>query len=155
MIRLSLNRDPKWVDLLPGLRVLVEPAHTAVLASARSDPSLPQKGEDVTDQDLAIAFGKAVARRVITAWEGVEGEDGKAAPVTPAYIDALLDHFEVYNAWQTKVMAGWLKLDAEKKDSAPSASTTSEGARNTAGRVSKSKASGAKPARKPSTRRKA
>ena len=40
MIRLNLSNRPEWLDLLPGLRVLVAPLTTALMVSARADPAI-------------------------------------------------------------------------------------------------------------------
>ena len=40
MIRLNLTNRPEWLDLLPGLRVLVAPLTTALMVSARADPGM-------------------------------------------------------------------------------------------------------------------
>ena len=41
MIRLNLSNRPEWLDLLPGLRVLVAPLTTALMVSARAWPDHP------------------------------------------------------------------------------------------------------------------
>lgn len=45
MIRLDLSREPRWLDLGHGVRLRVGPLTTALMAAARSDPtvtSLPE-----------------------------------------------------------------------------------------------------------------
>ena len=37
MIRLNLTATPEWLDLAPGLRLLVGPLTTALMVSARAD----------------------------------------------------------------------------------------------------------------------
>ena len=37
MIRLNLTATPQWLDLAPGLRLLVAPLTTALMVSARAD----------------------------------------------------------------------------------------------------------------------
>jgi hypothetical protein len=56
----------------------------------------------------------AVARIVVKDWKGVGDEDGKPLPLTPAGIDALLELWPIFEAFQTKYIAGALILDAEK-----------------------------------------
>jgi len=120
MLRLNLSNEPNWLDLGHGVRLFVEPLTTAVMLAARSDPAIlaAAQGGDVEDSpsndDLARIVAKAVARIVVTDWEGVGDEDGKALPVTPAGIDALLELWPVFEAFQTNYIAGALILDAEK-----------------------------------------
>ena len=120
MLRLNLSTEPQWLDLGHGVRLFVEPLTTAVMLAARSDPAIlaAAQGGDVEDSpsndDLARIVAKAVARIVVTDWEGVGDEDGKALPVTPAGIDALLELWPVFEAFQTNYIAGALILDAEK-----------------------------------------
>jgi hypothetical protein len=47
-------------------------------------------------------------------WEGVGDEEGKPLAVTPAGIEALLEVWPIFEAFQTKYIAGALILDAEK-----------------------------------------
>lgn len=114
MIRLNLSTEPRWVDLLPGLRLKVTPVTTAVMASARADASLDGLDPEASKEVLAVAMAQAVARRVVTEWEGVGGEDGEPLPVTPEGIDALLDIWPVFEVFQREVLGPHLVLDAEK-----------------------------------------
>lgn len=114
MIRLNLSTEPRWIDLLPGLRVKAAPVTTAIMASARSDASLDGLDPEAPKEVLAVAMAKAVARRVVTEWEGVGSEDGEPLPVTPEGIDALMDIWPVFEAFQAQVLGPHLVLDAEK-----------------------------------------
>ena len=120
MLRLNLSNEPNWLDLGLGVRLFVEPLTTAVMLAARSDPVIMAATENVqgstgaNNDDLALIVAKAVARIVVTDWEGVGDEDGKALPVTPAGIDALLELWPIFEAFQTRYIAGALILDAEK-----------------------------------------
>ncbi|SER49717.1 hypothetical protein SAMN04490244_101265 [Tranquillimonas rosea] len=147
-MRLNLNRDPEWVDLLPGVSVLAAPATSSVMAQARRDdllaPYREAGGASDDDEEAALAFNKAVAKLVIRDWRGVEGDDGKKAKVTPEAVEALLDHYALYEAWAERYMARWLGLEQEKNGSAPSQTGTSAGARRTAAGASKSKGGNAK-----------
>lgn len=70
MIRLNLSNRPEWLDLLPGLRVLVAPLTTALMVSARADPAIDGLSETSSQEDMALAMAKAVARRAVLDWEG-------------------------------------------------------------------------------------
>ena len=128
MIRLNMTATPQWLDLAPGLRLLVGPLTTALMVSARADPAIEALPEGATQEELALAMAKAVARRAVLDWEGVGDDSGDAVPVSPEGIDALLEIWPVFEAFQTKYVARGLILDAEKNVSAPSPSGHSAGA---------------------------
>lgn len=148
MLRLNLSRDPEWYEILPGVRILAEPATSAIMGSARHD--MIGTADDASVEEVSIAFGKAVARRVIRDWEGIGDEDDKPLPVTPEHVDALLDHYRAFEGWQNEYMAKFLRLESEKNGSAPSPNGTSAGATPTARRARKpaQSARGAKTSRK-------
>lgn len=120
MLRLNLSNEPRWLDLGYGVRLLVEPLTTAIMLAARSDPTIlaaaqgPEPGDERSNDDLARIVAKAVARIVVKDWEGVGDEDGKPLTLTPERIDALLELWPIFEAFQTKYIAGALILDAEK-----------------------------------------
>ena len=132
MIRLNLTAAPEWLDLAPGLRLLVAPLTTALMVSARADPTVEALPEGASQEDLALAMAKSVARRAVMDWEGVGDDAGGPLPVTPDGIDALLEIWPVFEAFQTQYVARDLILDAEKNVSAPSPSGPSAGAIATA-----------------------
>lgn len=134
MLRLDILSQPRWLDLGHGVRLFVEPLTTAVMLAARSDPSIlaatadikvidawTTADDDVTqsetapsNDDLARIVAKAVARIVVHDWEGVGDAEGKPLSVTPDGIDALLEIWPIFEAFQTRYIAGALILDAEK-----------------------------------------
>ncbi|WP_322895712.1 MULTISPECIES: hypothetical protein [unclassified Yoonia] len=167
MLRLNLTKKATWIDLGHGVRLQVEPLTTAVMAAARRDPAVvavskqssvssdpPNTQHALTNADLAarddagIIMAKAVARRVVTAWEGVGDADGNPVAVTDAGLDALLDIWVIFDAFQTRYLAGGFLLDAEKNVSAPSLPGTTAGATP----IAPPAKARARTARKPSTR---
>jgi hypothetical protein len=132
MIRLNLNATPEWLDPAPGLRLLVGPLTTALMVSARADPAIEALPEGASQEALALAMAKAVARRAVLDWEGVGDAMGQPLPVTPEGIDALLEIWPVFEAFQTTYVAKGLILDAEENVSAPSPTGPSVGATGTA-----------------------
>ena len=128
MIRLDLSATPKWLDLAPGLRLHVLPVTTAIMVAARNDPAVESLPEGASKEEQALAMAKAVARRVVTNWEGVGDASGNPVPVSPEGIDALLDIWPVFEAFQTRCLAPHLMLEQEKNASAPSPNGTSAGA---------------------------
>ena len=143
MIRLNLTATPEWLDLAPGLRLLVGPLTTALMVSARADPAIEALPGGATQEALALAMAKAVARRAVLDWEGVGDDAGNVVPVSPEGIDALLEIWPVFEAFQTQYVAKGLILDAEKNVSAPSPSGPSAGATATARRARPARALGA------------
>ena len=132
MIRLNLTSEPRWLDLDPGLRLQVAPVTTAIMAAARSDIAASDMSEDLPQEALAVTMAKAVARRVILDWQGVGDAAGNPLPVTPEGIDALLDIWPVFEAFQRDCLAPHLMLDQEKNASAPSPTGSSAAAIPTA-----------------------
>ena len=132
MIRLNLSNRPEWLDLLPGLRVLVAPLTTALMVAARADPALSALPETANTEDMALAMAKSVARLAILEWDGVGDEEGQPLALSPEGIDALLEIWPVFEAFQAHYVARGLMLDAEKNASAPSPTGPSAGATATA-----------------------
>ena len=128
MIRLNLTAAPEWLELAPGLRLQVAPLTTALMVSARADAALEALPEDASQEELALVMAKSVARRAVLDWEGVGDAMGQPTPVSPDGIDALLEIWPVFEAFQTQYVARGLILDAEKNASAPSPSGPSAGA---------------------------
>jgi len=137
MLTLDLTNAPRWVELIPGLRVQLRPLTTALMVAARADPALDltaaagEVGPTATEA-LALTMAKALARQAILDWEGVGDADGKPLLVSPAAIDALLDIWPVFEAFQTLYVSKGLLLDAEKNVSPPLPTGSSAGASATA-----------------------
>ena len=135
MLRLDLTAEPRWLDLGHGVRLRVAPLTTALMVAARSDARVEALPEDAPDEVRALVFAKAIARRAVSEWEGVGDADGTPVPVTPEGIDALLEVWPIFEAFQAGYVAKGLLLDAEKNVSAPSPTGTSAGATATATRA--------------------
>ena len=131
MLRLNLSRDPQWIDLGHGVKVMALPLTSTVLISLRGDVSL-EGAALLSPAEQALRFAKVVASRVIIEWEGVGDERGSELPVTPAAASALLDLFPLYRAFEASYITPWLSLESEKNVSAPSLNGTSAGALDTA-----------------------
>jgi hypothetical protein len=102
------------------------------MVSARADSAIEDLPDTATQEELALAMAKAVARRAVLDWEGVGDDAGDAVPVSPEGIDALLEIWPVFEAFQTQYVAKGLILDAEKNVSAPLPNGPSAGAIATA-----------------------
>lgn len=132
MIRLNLSNSPEWLTLLPGLRLKVAPLTSALMVAARADPALATLPETASTEKMALAMAKAIARLAVLEWEGVGGEQGEPLSLSPAGVDALLEIWPVFEAFQSQYVARGLMLDAEKNVSAPSPTDPSAGATATA-----------------------
>lgn len=128
MIRLKLSNKPEWLELLPGLRLKLAPLTTALMVAARADPALAALPDTATNEDMALAMAKALARLAILAWEGVGDDEGILLPLSPEGIDALMEIWPVFEAFQAQYVARGLMLDQEKNASAPSPTGPSAGA---------------------------
>ena len=135
MIRLDLSAAPKWLDLGSGLRLQVLPVTTAIMVAARNDPAVEALSDTASKEEQALVMAKAVARRVLTGWEGVGDAEGKALPVTAEGIDALLSLWPIFEAFNLLYVSRGMLLDAEKNASAPLPTGTSVGATATARRA--------------------
>jgi hypothetical protein len=128
MLTLDLCNAPIWCELLPGLRVKLRPLTTALMVASRADPAIGALAEGTAPEEAALAMAKALARRAILDWEGVGDATGETLPVSPEAIDALLELWPVFEAFQTRYVAKGLLLDAEKNVSSPLPIGSSAGA---------------------------
>jgi hypothetical protein len=135
MLRLDLTSEPRWLDLGHGVRLRVAPLTTALMVAARADLAVAALPGTATPEALALAMAKALARHAVLDWEGVGDAEGRPLPLSPEGIDALLDVWPVFEAFQTGYVAKGLVLEQEKNASAPSPSGASAGATPTAPRV--------------------
>ena len=138
MITLDLTNAPRWLDLLPGVRLKLRPLTTALMVSARADPAVEALPPEATTEELALAMAKAVARRAVLDWQGVGDAEGNPVGVSPEGTDALLEIWPAFEAFQAAYVAKGLLLEQEKNASSPSPSGPTAGAKATA-----------RPARKP------
>ena len=132
MITLDLSNDPQWLDLGHGVQVKVLPLTTALMVEAREDTSVSALQGCAADEAIAFAMAKALARLAILDWDGVGDMDGAPLAVSPDAVDALLDVFALFEAFQLEYVTPGLQLEQEKNASASSPSGTSAGAPTTA-----------------------
>ncbi len=132
MLRLDLTSEPRWLDLGHGVRIRLAPLTTALMVAARADLAVAILPETVAPEALALAMAKALARRAVLDWEGVGDASGDPLMLSPEGVDALLDVWPVFEAFQTGYVAKGLILEQEKNVSAPSPNGASAGATTTA-----------------------
>jgi hypothetical protein len=84
--------------------------------------------EEASDEERAVAFAKALARRAVLVWEGIGDADGNPIDPSPEAIDALLDVWPIFEAFQLTYVSKGLLLEQEKNVSALSPNGPSAGA---------------------------
>ncbi len=132
MLTLDLSNEPRWHALAPGVRVQLRPLTTALMVATRSDPDVEAVPDGISDEERALIFAKALARRAVLDWEGVGDAEGEMIDPSPEAIDALLDIWPIFEAFQLAYVSKGLLLEQEKNVSAPSPSGPSVGATATA-----------------------
>ncbi|NHF74957.1 hypothetical protein [Paracoccus xiamenensis] len=132
MLTLDLSNEPRWHDLAPGVRVQLRPLTTALMVATRSEPEVETVPDGTGDEERALIFAKALARRAVLDWEGVGDADGNVIDPSPQAIDALLDIWPIFEAFQLVYVSKGLLLEQEKNVSAPSPNGPSAGATATA-----------------------
>ncbi|MBX3516038.1 MAG: hypothetical protein KF815_03755 [Rhodospirillales bacterium] len=117
MIRLDLEREPRWLDLGHGVRLHVRPCTTALMMAARAEvhrSQAPVQNEAQAAGERTATLVKALARLSILDWDGVGDADGSPAAPTPESIDALMDLWPIASAFESAYLGPALLLDAEK-----------------------------------------
>ena len=117
MLKLDLSIDPRWVDLTSGVRLKVKPLTSSLMLAARHDPrvqALARDDETPDEDSLTLEVAKVLAGLVIEDWEGVGDGSGAPVPVSQDWIDAFLDLWPMFEAFQEKIVAGAMLVDAEK-----------------------------------------
>jgi hypothetical protein len=132
MLTLDLTNAPRWHDLAPGVHVQLRPLTTALMVATRADPEVESLPNEASDETRAMAFAKALARRAVLNWEGIGDADGNVIDPSPEAIDALLNIWPIFEAFQLTYVSRGLLLEQEKNASAPLPSGNSAGARATA-----------------------
>lgn len=135
MLTLDLTNTPHWHDLAPGVRVQLRPLTTALMVATRSDAAVEAVPENASDEERAVAFAKALARRAVLAWEGIGDAEGNPINPSPDAVDALLDIWRIFEAFQMTYVSKGLMLEQEKNVSASSPNGPSAGASATAPRA--------------------
>jgi len=132
MLTLDLTNQPRWHDLAPGVRVQLRPLTTALMVATRSDPGVEAVPDEASDEERAVAFAKALARRAVLAWEGIGDADGNVIDPSSDAVDALLDIWPIFEVFQLTYVSKGLLLDQEKNGSALSPNGPSAGVKHIA-----------------------
>ena len=124
MIRLDLPREPYWLNLPHGVRLLVRPLDTATDAAARaaSVTDLRERGQDVPPAaakeswrlgQTKDALARAVGQLTILDWLGVLLADGNPAPVAAETVALLMAIPKIATAFLRLIYAPLDRLAAE------------------------------------------
>ncbi|MEC3862341.1 hypothetical protein VK792_13690 [Mesobacterium sp. TK19101] len=132
MLTLDLSNEPRWHELAPGVRVQLRPLTTALMVATRGDPAVEAVPEGASDEERAVAFAKALARRAVLEWDGIGDAYGNPIEPSPEAIDALLDIWPIFEKFQLAYVSKGLLLEQEKNASALSPNGPSAGASDTA-----------------------
>ena len=136
LLRLDMTGAPRWLEMAPGVRFLVDPCSSTVMGLARESARLQELVEsNASETALAVALAKEIGFLTIKEWEGVVGSDDKPLPVSEDTISAALDVPLIFQKFQMEHVASGLRLDDEKNGSAPSLNGTSGAETNTARRA--------------------
>jgi hypothetical protein len=126
MLNLSTAREPFWLDMPLGARVRFRPVTIAMILVARAAAADALKVETEDAMTLAaVAFTRSLAQAGIMGWEGIGDADGKPVLPSPEAIDALLEHWQIYDAIDRLYVGPALIGTQEKNASSPLPNGTS------------------------------
>jgi len=116
MLKLSIDREPFWLDVMPGVRIKLRPVTVAAILAARAAAAeMLRKGGENAEAKAGFAFTRALARSGIIEWEGIGDQDGNPIATTPEAIDAALECWPVFDAIDRLYVAPVL-LQADEKN---------------------------------------
>ena len=145
MLKLELDRQPRWLALPHGIRVLVRPLTTAISEAAFSDAinrvrpvkleaedaaaaGAPLPPEEPNGANAAWLAGlqwqylcEAYARYAILEWQGLGDENGEPLPLSPAAFTAFAAHPDLGREFYRLLRGDLDRLDAEGNGSGTSA----------------------------------
>lgn len=127
LVRLDLSTDDRWTALIGDFAILHGPVTSAIMAEAGHAAT----GASIEERTVEIT--KFLAKSVIRDWRGVLNEEtGEAVPVTPATVDAIMDIWPIFRAFNDKVIDARIRIDREKKGLPTSQNGTSGSGQDTA-----------------------
>lgn len=133
LVRLDLTLEDRWTTLLAGFDVLHGPVTAAILSEAGHAAIAGEAEGKPTVEARTVAITKFIAKAVIRDWRGVvDDATGEPLAVTPETIDAVMDVWPIFRAFNERVIDARIRIDREKKDLSGLPSGTSETAQPTA-----------------------
>lgn len=120
LVHLDLSTADRWTALIGAFEILHGPVTSAILSEAGYAVAPVTEADDVNAvsvQQRTVMITKFLARTVIRDWRGVvDDETGKDLAVSPAAIDAVMDIWPIFRAFNEKVIDARIRIDREKKD---------------------------------------
>jgi hypothetical protein len=113
MLTLDLSREPRWLDLPQGVRLFAKPLDRITRAAAEGAALAEAKAllGEAAQQERGVFNGlyfmllvRLIARRIVTAWEGVGDCDGAPLAFSPAALDALMERDDMAVAFWDAVI---------------------------------------------------
>lgn len=136
MLRLIHPTDRSWLDLGHGVEVEVLPLTSTLMLPIRAEMTRAIAADGKTEKPEAdeamLLLTRCAARCAIIGWKGVGDADGIPIEVTPSAVDALMDVFQICDAFRDAYILPRLVLDVEKNGLSPAPDGTSAGAQTTA-----------------------
>ena len=86
----------------------------AILLARSAAADVLQEGGDDAAVKAGVAFTRSLSHTGIAAWEGIGDADGNVVEPTPDNIDALLEHWPVFDAIDRLYVGPALIRDVEK-----------------------------------------
>lgn len=115
MLKLNADREPFWLDIVPGVRVQFRPITVAAILLARTAAAdVLRAGGDDAMVKAGVAFTSSLAHSGIAAWSGIGDADGNPVEPTKETIEAALEHWPVFDAIDRLYVGPALIQDAEK-----------------------------------------
>lgn len=154
MLKLDLDRTPRWVDLPLGVRLLMRPAGTAEVHAYRTraarlfaemdaayktarDSGLPWDGTNLEDPSsrLGLIYAltvAAAAREVVSDWDGVADETGVPLAFNAGLLPRMMNFTPIADAFFAHVVSPAESVAAEGNGSGPLPNGSTGTALNTA-----------------------
>lgn len=120
MIRLNLDRQPRWIALPCGVELFVQPVTSMITAAALGGAFSRAVPAGAGQEQRFAALVCDIAALVITDWRGVASADDQPLPVTPEGITSLMDLTIVHREFGAAVVTPHLLMVDEKKGLPPS-----------------------------------
>ena len=99
MLKLAFDREPFWLDLLPGVQVQFRPVSVAAILPARTAATdVLCAGSEDAMVTAGVAFTRSLAHSGIVALEGIGDVAGNPVEPTKETIDAALELRPVFDA---------------------------------------------------------
>lgn len=128
LVRLDLSTTERWTVLMGDFEILHGPVTSALMAAAGNAATAE------TIEARTVEITRFLARQVIRDWRGVvDDATGAPLPVTPEAVDAVMDIWPVFRAFNDRIIDARIRIDREKKDWPTSEPTISGSEPDTAG----------------------